>query len=197
MALIFDRVDIDTLEVLEAAGTKWNFLKYKPGLVGGHCISVDPYYLAYKAENLGYYPEVILSGRRVNDNMSFFVANKFVKMLINSGKNIKNSKILILGFTFKENCPDVRNTKIADVFNELIAFGLMVDVFDYEADKSQVKKEYNIDLLEEINENDGIILAVKHSDFKKLDIESLKIDETSVIYDLKGFFPKNLVNARL
>ena len=198
LALIFDRVDIDTLEVLEAAGTKWNFLKYKPGLVGGHCISVDPYYLAYKAENLGYYPEVILSGRRVNDNMSSFVANKFVKMLINSGKNIKNSKILILGFTFKENCPDVRNTKIADVFNELIAFGLMVDVFDYEADKSQVKKEYNIDLLEEINEKyDGIILAVKHSDFKKLDIESLKIDETSVIYDLKGFFPKNLVNARL
>ena len=143
------------------------FLKYKPGLVGGHCTSVDPYYLAYKAENLGYYPEVILSGRRVNDNMSSFVANKFVKMLINSGKNIKNSKILILGFTFKENCPDVRNTKIADVFNELIAFGLMVDVFDYEADKSQVKKEYNIDLLEEINEKyDGIILAVKHSDFK-------------------------------
>ena len=198
MALIFDRVDIDTLEVLEAAGTKWNFLKYKPGLVGGHCISVDPYYLAYKAENLGYYPEVILSGRRVNDNMSSFVANKLVKMLINSGKKIKDSKILILGFTFKENCPDVRNTKIADVFNELIAFGLMVDVFDYEADKSQVKKEYNIDLLEEINEKyDGIILAVKHSDFKKLDIESLKIDETSVIYDLKGFFPKNLVNARL
>ena len=198
LALIFDRMGIDTQDVLDAAGTKWNFLKYKPGLVGGHCISVDPYYLAYKAESLGYHPEVILSGRRVNDNMSTFVANKTIKMLIKAGKQIMGSKILILGLTFKENCPDIRNSKVVDVYEELKEFGLDVDVFDYEADKSQVKKEYNIDLLDEINEKyDGIILAVKHSDFKKLDIESLKIDETSVIYDLKGFLPKNLVNARL
>ena len=125
LALIFDRLGIDTQDVLEAAGTKWNFLKYKPGLVGGHCISVDPYYLAYKAENLGYYPEVILSGRRVNDNMSAFVANKLVKLLIRAGKQIKNSKVLILGITFKENCPDTRNTKIIDVYRDLLEFGLV------------------------------------------------------------------------
>tara|TARA_B100000963_G_scaffold239902_1_gene209835 strand:+ start:2626 stop:3885 length:1260 start_codon:yes stop_codon:yes gene_type:complete len=198
LALIFDRMEIDTLEVLEAAGTKWNFLKYKPGLVGGHCISVDPYYLAYKAENLGYYPDVILSGRRVNDNMSSFVSSKLVKMLIHAGKKIKNSKILILGITFKEDCPDVRNTKIVDVINELIDFGLKVDVFDYEADKNEVKAEYNINMIDIIEDTyDGILLAVKHSDFKKLDIEKLKKDKSSIIYDLKGFFPKKLVNSRL
>ena len=198
LALIFDRIGIDTLDVLQAAGTKWNFLKYKPGLVGGHCISVDPYYLAYKAENLGYYPEVILSGRRVNDNMSSFVANKFIKMLIKSGKRIKNSKILILGFTFKENCPDVRNTKIIDVYNELIDFGTRVDVYDYEADKDEVKADYNISLIENINKSyDGIILAVKHSKFSLIDLNSLKKDENSVVFDLKGFFPKDKVNSRL
>ena len=176
LALIFDRMNIDTLDVLEAAGTKWNFLKYKPGLVGGHCISVDPYYLAYKSENLGYYPEVILSGRRVNDNMSSFVANKLVKMLINSGKKIKDSKILILGFTFKENCPDVRNTKIADVYNELIDFGLNVDIYDYEASKIEVKEEYNIDLIDNVAGNyDGIVLAVKHKKFKSINLKKLKM----------------------
>ncbi len=198
LALIFDRMDIDTLDVLEAAGTKWNFLKYKPGLVGGHCISVDPYYLAYKSENLGYYPEVILSGRRVNDNMSSFVANKLVKMLINSGKKIKDSKILILGFTFKENCPDVRNTKIADVYNELIDFGLNVDIYDYEASKIEVKEEYNIDLIDNVKENyDGIVLAVKHKKFKSINLEKIKNDAKSVIFDLKGFYPRNKVNSRL
>ena len=198
LALIFDRMNIDTLDVLEAAGTKWNFLKYKPGLVGGHCISVDPYYLAYKSENLGYYPEVILSGRRVNDNMSSFVANKLVKMLINSGKKIKDSKILILGFTFKENCPDVRNTKIADVYNELIDFGLNVDIYDYEASKIEVKEEYNIDLIDNVAGNyDGIVLAVKHKKFKSINLEKIKNDAKSVIFDLKGFYPRNKVNSRL
>lgn len=198
LALIFDRVDIDTQDVLDAAGTKWNFLKYKPGLVGGHCISVDPYYLAYKAENLGYHPEVILSGRRVNDNMSTFVANKMIKMLIKAGKQIMGSKILILGLTFKENCPDIRNSKVADVYNELKEFGLDVDAYDYEADPAEVKKDYGIHLIDQIKEKyDGILLAVSHNKFSMINIESLKKDSNSVVYDLKGFLPRNLVNSRL
>jgi UDP-N-acetyl-D-galactosamine dehydrogenase len=198
LALIFDRVGIDTQDVLDAAGTKWNFLKYKPGLVGGHCISVDPYYLAYKAENLGYHPEVILSGRRVNDNMSTFVANKMIKMLIKAGKQIMGSKILILGVTFKENCPDIRNSKVADVYNELKEFGLNVDVYDYEADLAEVKEEYGIDLIDEIKEKyDGILLAVSHTKFSLINIESIKKDSKSIVYDLKGFLPRNQVDARL
>jgi len=198
LALIFDKVGIDTQDVLDAAGTKWNFLKYKPGLVGGHCISVDPYYLAYKAENLGYHPEVILSGRRVNDNMSTFVANKMIKMLIKAGKQIMGSKILILGVTFKENCPDIRNSKVFDVYNELKEFGLEVDAYDYEADSSEVKKEHGIPLLAGIKDKyEGILLAVSHSKFLKLDIESLKKDSNSILYDLKGYLPRNQVNSRL
>jgi UDP-N-acetyl-D-galactosamine dehydrogenase len=198
LALIFDRVGIDTQDVLDAAGTKWNFLKYKPGLVGGHCISVDPYYLAYKAESLGYHPEVILSGRRVNDNMSTFVANKMIKMLIKAGKQIINSKILILGVTFKENCPDIRNSKIADVYNELQEFGLIVDAYDYEASSIQVKQEYGINLIDEIKEKyDGILLAVSHTKFSMINIESIKKDSKSIIYDLKGFLPRNQVTSRL
>ena len=198
LALIFDRVGIDTQDVLDAAGTKWNFLKYKPGLVGGHCISVDPYYLAYKAENLGYHPEVILSGRRVNDNMSTFVANKMIKMLIKAGKQIMGSKILILGVTFKENCPDIRNSKVSDVHNELKEFGLEVDAYDYEAEPAEVKEEYGIHLIDEIKEKyDGILLAVSHNKFSMIDIESLKKDSKSIVYDLKGFLPRNLVDSRL
>ena len=198
LALIFDRVGVDTQDVLDAAGTKWNFLKYKPGLVGGHCISVDPYYLAYKAENLGYHPEVILSGRRVNDNMSTFVANKIIKMLIKAGKQIMGSKILILGVTFKENCPDTRNSKVFDVYNELKEFGLKVDAYDYEADQAEVKDEYGIHLIDEIKEKyDGILLAVAHNKFAEIDILSLKKDAESVVFDLKGFLPRSLVNSRL
>ncbi len=198
LALIFDRVGIDTQDVLDAAGTKWNFLKYKPGLVGGHCISVDPYYLAYKAENLGYHPEVILSGRRVNDNMSTFVANKMIKMLIKAGKQIMGSKILILGVTFKENCPDIRNSKVADVYHELKEFGLEVDAYDYEADPTEVKQEYGIHLLDEIKDKyDGILLAVSHKKFSMIDIESIKQDAKSIVYDLKGFLPRNQVDSRL
>jgi len=198
LALIFDRVGIDTQDVLDAAGTKWNFLKYKPGLVGGHCISVDPYYLAYKAENLGYHPEVILSGRRVNDNMSSFVANKMIKMLIKAGKQIMGSKILILGVTFKENCPDIRNSKVADVYHELKEFGLEVDVYDYEANPTEVKQEYGIHLLDEIkNKYDGILLAVSHRKFSMINLESIKKDAKTIVYDLKGFLPRNEVDARL
>ena len=198
LALIFDRVGIDTQDVLDAAGSKWNFLKYKPGLVGGHCISVDPYYLAYKAENLGYHPEVILSGRRVNDNMGTFVANKMIKMLIKAGKQIMGSKILILGVTFKENCPDIRNSKVTDVYNELKEFGLDVDVYDYEADPVKLKKEYDIDLINDLTQKyDGILLAVAHKKFLEIDIKFLKNDPKSIVFDLKGFFPRNLVDARL
>ncbi len=198
LALIFDRVGIDTQDVLDAAGTKWNFLKYKPGLVGGHCISVDPYYLAYKAESLGYYPEVILSGRRVNDNMSTFVANKMIKMLIKAGKQIKDSKVLILGITFKENCPDIRNSKIADVYNELKEFGSNVDIYDCEADPNKVNQEYGIILIDEIKEKyDGILLAVSHMKFSRINIKSLKKDSNSIVYDLKGFLPRNIVDSRL
>lgn len=198
LALIFDKVGVDTQDVLDAAGSKWNFLKYKPGLVGGHCISVDPYYLAYKAENLGYYPEVILSGRRVNDNMSTFVANKMIKMLITAGKQIKGSKVLILGVTFKENCPDIRNSKVADVYNELKDFGLIIDAYDYEANSVEVKEEYGFDLIDEIKDKyDGILLAVSHNKFSMIDMESLKKDSKSIVFDLKGFLPRNQVNSRL
>ena len=198
LALIFDRVGVDTQDVLDAAGTKWNFLKYKPGLVGGHCISVDPYYLAYKAENLGYHPEVILSGRRVNDNMSTFVANKMIKLLIKAGKQIMGSKILILGVTFKENCPDIRNSKVADVYHELKEFGLEVEAYDYEADSKEVRQEYGIQLLDEIKDTyDGILLAVSHKKFSTINIESIKQDAKSIVYDLKGFLPRNQVDARL
>ena len=198
LALIFDRVGIDTQDVLDAASTKWNFLKYCPGLVGGHCISVDPYYLAYKSENLGYYPEVILSGRRVNDNMGSFVANKMIKMLINAGMQIKDSKILILGFTFKENCPDTRNTKVIDVYRELKEFGVNVDVFDYEADPVEVREEYGINLIDKINTTySGIMLTVAHKKFASIELDSIKENSRSVVFDLKGFFPRNQVDSRL
>ena len=198
LALIFDKVGIDTQDVLDAAGTKWNFLNFKPGLVGGHCISVDPYYLAYKAENLGYFPEVILSGRRVNDNMGVFIANKMIKMLINSGKQIKGSRVLILGVTFKEDCPDIRNTKVIQVYKELMDFGVNVDLYDPNALNSEVEKEYGVGLIPEINEKyDGVLLAVSHSLFKNLNLRSLKKDPNTIVFDLKGFFPRGEVNCRL
>jgi len=198
LALIFDRIGIDTQDVLDAAGTKWNFLKYKPGLVGGHCISVDPYYLAYKAENLGYHPEVILSGRRVNDNMSAFVANKMIKLLIKAGKQIKGARVLILGVTYKENCPDIRNSKVADVYNELEEFGLLVDVHDHQACPIEVNAVFGITLIDQIKEKyDGILLAVSHNKFSEIDIISLKKDSKSIIYDLKGFLPRDQVDSRL
>jgi len=198
LALIFDKMGIDTNDVIEAAGTKWNFLKYKPGLVGGHCIGVDPYYLAHKAESLGYYPQVILSGRRVNDNMGIFVANKLVKLLISKNHVISNSKSLILGITFKEDCPDIRNSKVIDIFRELQQFNMNVDVYDPHADKHEVKEEYGIDLVESISDKyDAIILAVSHKEFLELDIRAICASPNTIIYDIKSFLERSLVDARL
>lgn len=197
LALIFDRMSIDTQEVLEAAGTKWNFLPFRPGLVGGHCIGVDPYYLTYKAESLGYHPEVILSGRRINDNMGIFVANKVVKLLSQKGHAIKGAQVLILGITFKENCPDIRNSRVIDIIHELTGFGIEVSVYDPLAHPEEVKHEYGIDLLERPKDRyDGIVLAVSHSSFKNLDLNSIRKD-TAVVYDIKGFYDKELVDAKL
>ena len=198
LALIFDRMGVDTNDVLDAAGTKWNFLKYKPGLVGGHCIGVDPYYLAHKAESLGYYPQVILSGRRVNDNMGMFVANKLVKLLISKNQVISNSKVLILGITFKEDCPDIRNSKVIDIIRELQQFNMNVDVYDPHANKYEVREEYGIELVETISiKYDAVILAVAHKEFLEINIRSICSNLNSIIYDLKSFLDRSIVDARL
>jgi UDP-N-acetyl-D-galactosamine dehydrogenase len=197
LALIFDRMGIDTSEVLEAAGTKWNFLNFKPGLVGGHCIGVDPYYLLHKSESLGYYPQVILSGRRVNDNMGLFVANKLVKLLIQKGKKIGGAKTLMLGITFKENCPDIRNSRVVDIYRELSDFGMEVDVYDPWANKAEVKKEHGIDLVAELGaQYDAIVLTVAHQEFLNLPYASLKA-ENGIIFDIKSVLYRTLVDARL
>ncbi len=197
LALIFDRMDIDTNDVLDAASTKWNFLKYQPGLVGGHCIGVDPYYLAHKAESLGYHPQVILSGRRVNNQMGQFVASKVIKLMIQKNHKINGAKVLINGFTFKENCPDIRNSKVIDIYTELKAFGLDVDVYDPWADAHQVKKEYGIDLVE-LPEGgyDAVILAVSHDAFNQQNLAKL-INQDAVVFDTKSVMSRCLVDARL
>ena len=198
LALIFDRMDIDTNDVLEAAGTKWNFLKYKPGLVGGHCIGVDPYYLAHKAENLGYHPQVILSGRRVNDNMGIFVANKLIKLMIQKGYKIQGAHALILGITFKEDCPDIRNSRVIDIFTELKQFGLNVDVYDPHADSEEVEEEYGIKLTTNMDKQyDAIVLAVSHREFLSFDFKKLRNGHDTVIFDTKSFLDRNLIDARL
>jgi UDP-N-acetyl-D-galactosamine dehydrogenase len=198
LALIFDRIGIDTNDVLDAAGTKWNFLKYKPGLVGGHCIGVDPYYLAHKAESLGYYPQVILSGRRVNDNMGLFVANKLLKLMIRNNHLVTKSKVLILGITFKENCPDIRNSKVIDIYRELLQFKLEVDIYDPYATYEEVKKEYNIELIKKVEKKyEAILLAVSHDEFLKLDIKNLCLNDSSVIFDIKSFLDRSIVDSRL
>lgn len=199
LALIFDRVGIDTNDVIEAAGTKWNFLKYRPGLVGGHCISVDPYYLAHKAKALGYHPEVILSGRRVNNSISEFIASKTLKLMIQKGHTIKDSNVLILGITFKENCPDVRNTKVVDIRKELVEFGVNVDMFDPWAEAEEVHEEYGIDLISKLDETkmyNAIIVAVSHDEFKTFDFAKYK-KQGAIIYDVKAFVDRDLVDARL
>jgi len=197
LALIFDRLGIDTTDVLDAAGTKWNFLKYKPGLVGGHCIGVDPYYLAHKAESVGYYPQVILSGRRVNDYMGAFVANKVVKMLISKNHVISNTRVLILGITFKEDCPDVRNSKVIDIYNEFIQYGMKVDVYDPHAIKEEVLKEYRIKLIDVLSEKyDAVVLAVSHKEFRSINF-NLICSKNSIIYDIKSFLDRSLIDARL
>jgi UDP-N-acetyl-D-galactosamine dehydrogenase len=198
LALIFDKMNIDTTDVLAAAATKWNFLNYKPGLVGGHCIGVDPYYLAHKAESLGYTPEVILSGRRVNDNMGVFVATKVIKMMIARDKEIKKSRVLILGFAFKENCPDTRNTKVIDIYKELRSFGAEVDVYDPWVNIKRVEVDFGVKLLNEITNRhyDAIVIAVAHQQFLSLDFKAYK-DKGAVIFDAKSFIDRRLADARL
>jgi len=198
LALIFDRMDIDTSDVLEAASTKWNFLKYKPGLVGGHCIGVDPYYLAYKSNALGYVPQVILSGRKVNEDMGIFIANKVVKLILAKGDKVKGEKVLILGFAFKENCPDIRNTRVIDIYKELTQFGLDLDIYDPWANQEEVYKEYGIKLEQELKLKDykAVIVAVAHNEFLKIDYQAYK-DTGAVIFDIKSFIDRKFADARL
>jgi UDP-N-acetyl-D-galactosamine dehydrogenase len=187
LAKIFNLLDIDTQAVLEAAGTKWNFLPFKPGLVGGHCIGVDPYYLAQKAQEVGYHPEIILAGRRMNDSMGNYVASEVIKLFVKNDKEIKNASILVLGITFKENCPDVRNTKAVDVIQNLSDYGTNITVFDPWANPKEVKEEYNIITLKNMPEEkfDGIVLAVAHELFLGIDFNKY-LNENGVIYDVKG-----------
>ncbi|MGX5820016.1 nucleotide sugar dehydrogenase [Chitinophaga lutea] len=199
LALIFDRIGIDTNDVIEAAGTKWNFLKYKPGLVGGHCIGVDPYYLAHKAQSLGYHPQVILSGRRVNDMMGMFVASKVIKLMIKKGHKVSGARALILGITFKENCPDIRNSRVIDIYSELTQFGMAVDVFDPHANCDEVYDEYGIRLLPDIYaaHYDVVVLAVSHADFMTIDYGRLRNGSNTVIFDTKALLDRAIVDARL
>jgi UDP-N-acetyl-D-galactosamine dehydrogenase len=199
LAKIFNRMDIDTHAVLEAACTKWNFLPFKPGLVGGHCIGVDPYYLAQKAQEAGYHPEIILAGRRMNDSMGAYVASEVVKLMIKKGKPVKGAKALMLGITFKENCPDIRNTRAIDIYHELTDFGMTVDVYDPWASPSEVLHEYGIKTIIQYPENDGytaILLAVAHKQFLTIDLNGHKQTGT-IIYDVKGILDKSLTHGRL
>ncbi len=198
LAKIFNLMDIDTSDVLNAASTKWNFLPFRPGLVGGHCIGVDPYYLAQKAQELGYHPELILAGRRMNDSMGMYVASEVVKLMLRSDIKVKDAHVLVLGITFKENCPDVRNTKVVDLIDQLQQFGTNVSIFDPWADACIVKKEYDIDLEKELpnKKMDCIVLAVAHNEFKSLDYSSL-LSPQGVVYDVKGILPKNEINGSL
>ena len=190
-------MNIDTHEVLEAAATKWNFLPFKPGLVGGHCIGVDPYYLASKATSLGYHPQVILSGRNVNDQMSSFVTEKLIQLLSGNGITAKGAKALILGVSFKENCPDIRNSKAFEIYSQLSAAGMQVDAFDPYANALEVKEKHNIQLVNDLGKYDAIVLVVAHAFFKSLDYASLKASNKTIIYDTKAFLDRSIVTARL
>lgn len=200
LSKIFRLLDIDTKAVLEAAGTKWNFINFSPGLVGGHCIGVDPYYLAQKAIESGYNPEIILAGRKMNDSMGSYVAQETVKMMIKKGARIKGSNVLVLGITFKENCPDIRNSRVIDIIEEFESYNVNVDVFDPWASKEEVKHEYSLDLLDSKTQlktdYDAIVLAVSHKEFLKMDLPKLK-SEIGVIFDVKSLLPKDIVDARL
>ncbi len=201
LAKIFHLIGIDTNEVLEAAGTKWNFLKFKPGLVGGHCIGVDPYYLTHKAQALGYLPEVILSGRRTNDGMGKYIVGEIIKLMIRKKCHILDSKVLQLGITFKENCPDIRNSRAVDIARNLEDFGCKVDIFDPWADPAEAAHEYGLTTLKSLDggklvEYDAIVLAVAHKEFLKLDLSSLDLSR-KIIFDIKGILPKNQVDGRL
>lgn len=198
LAKIFNRMGIDTHDVLEAAGTKWNFLPFKPGLVGGHCIGVDPYYLAQKAQEYGYHPEIILAGRRMNDSMGEYVASQVIKCMIKKGICVKGSNILILGITFKENCPDVRNTKVVDIVSALSGYDTNITIYDPWANPEEVKHEYGLDTTKELPQGkfDAVVLAVAHKEFISLDIESL-LCESYVSFDVKNLLSKDVVDGRL
>ncbi|MGY8887332.1 MAG: nucleotide sugar dehydrogenase [Flavobacteriales bacterium] len=200
LSKIFRLLDINTQDVLEAAGTKWNFLKFSPGLVGGHCIGVDPYYLAQKAQEEGYVPEIILAGRRMNDGMGNYVAQEVIKLMIQKDAKVKNGKVLVLGITFKENCPDIRNSKVIDVISEFEKFNLNVEVFDPWANASEVKKEFEISLITEtskLKDNyDAIVLAVAHKEFSDFNLDK-HTAEKAVVFDVKSFFPKEKTDGRL
>ncbi len=201
LAIIFNKMGIETADVLETAGTKWNFLPFRPGLVGGHCIGVDPYYLTHKAESIGYHPEIILSGRRLNDGMGAYVANQLIKAMIRKKIQVNGAKVLIMGLTFKENCPDLRNTRVIDVISELVEFGVHVDVYDPWANHAEAISEHNVALLEKPNtaSYDGIVLAVAHSEFK--DMGAMEIRKLGkgrhVFYDIKSIFQPNESDLRL
>jgi UDP-N-acetyl-D-glucosamine/UDP-N-acetyl-D-galactosamine dehydrogenase len=199
LAKIFNRLNIDTDEVLQAAGTKWNFLKFKPGLVGGHCIGVDPYYLAQKAQEVGYHPEIILAGRRLNDGMGQYVAHEVIKLMVKKDIPVKGANVLVLGITFKENCPDVRNTKVVDILHTLKDYDTNITIYDPWAEPAEVKHEYGWDSVKELNGTsncDAVILAVSHDEFITLNLNKL-CKKNAVIYDVKGLLPKDSVDARL
>jgi len=201
LALIFQKLGIDTLEVLEAAGTKWNFLPFRPGLVGGHCISVDPYYLTHKAQEIGYNPEIILAGRRINDSMGPYVAERVVKLLTRSRIHVVGSRILILGLAFKENCPDLRNTRVVDVINEFNSYHATVDVFDPWVDRDEAQQEYGIQTIDkpELGAYDAMILCVAHNEFKEMGAKGIRAlgKSKSILYDVKYALPKDAVDERL
>ncbi len=201
LALIFNRMDIDTIEVLEAAGTKWNFLPFRPGLVGGHCIGVDPYYLTHKAQAIGYNPEMILSGRRINDSMGPYVAESVIKLMTRNKIHAVDSRILILGFTFKENCPDVRNTRVVDIVREFENYHSIVDVYDPWVDPQEAQKEYGITPISELTKNcyDAIVVAVAHNEFVAMGIDEIRAlgKQKHILFDVKHIFPKQEVDARL
>jgi len=201
LAIIFNRLDIDTLEVLEAAGSKWNFLPFRPGLVGGHCIGVDPYYLTYKAQEIGYHPEVILAGRKINDGMGAYITEQVIKMMLKKRIHVKEANILILGVTFKENCPDLRNTRVLDIANEFLSYGANIDIHDPWANSKEAEQEYSISLIDnpEKSKYDAIILAVAHNDFIEMGMEKIRSfgKESSVIFDIKSIFSKDTTDARL
>lgn len=201
LAVIFNKMGIDTEAVLQAAGTKWNFLPFRPGLVGGHCIGVDPYYLTHKAQSIGYHPEIILAGRRLNDNMAGYVASQLVKSLLKKRVQVEGAKILLMGLTFKENCPDLRNTKVVDIIKELKEYNITVDVYDPWIDHAEAQHEYGITPISSLNENsyDGIILAVAHKQFKEMGIDAIRklAKKDHVIYDLKYLFTAEETDLRL
>ena len=201
LALIFNRLGINTLEVLEAAGTKWNFLHFRPGLVGGHCISVDPYYLTHKAQEVGYHPEMILAGRRINDNMGRYIATETVKLMLKKRIQVADARILVLGLSFKENCPDLRNTAVIDIIEELQSYGAKVDVYDPWVDRAEACRHFAVNMIDAVEEHryDAIVLAVAHRQFCALSAEELRSYCTSpaVIYDVKGALPKQMVDGSL